>query len=133
VAYLFLVRSTTRTVDLSRLSLITVLSLVTACGPSMVTQYRGSPNGQLVPTARFTQDELWKNSVREQISDELAGKPPGKHYRSWKERWTIWYAVLRDPRNHLPGWHSAEFANGEQMAACIRQERRAHGLPAYDP
>ena len=106
--------------------------VVTACGPSMVTQYR-SVDGRLVPTARFTQDELWKNSVQENIKAELAGKPPPKHYSSWKESWVAWYALLRSPEFHLPGWRSAEFKNAEEMAAYIRRERRAHGLPTYDP
>jgi hypothetical protein len=99
----------------------------------MVTQYRVQANGQLAQTARFTQDEMWKNSVQEKIGNELAGKPPEKYYRSWKESWVAWYVLLRSPKYHLPGWRSAEFRNGEDMAAYIKRERRAHGLPTYDP
>jgi hypothetical protein len=80
----------------------------------------------------FTFDQIWKRTVDQRISAELAHQRPDfTMVTSWKQEWQQWYGTLRSKKD--VGWSPSEFKNSEDMVRYIKERRRAKGLPTYDP
>jgi hypothetical protein len=82
--------------------------------------------------ATLTFDAIWKRTVDQRITAELARQRPDfTMVTSWKQEWQQWYAILRSKQ--AVGWSPSEFKNSEDMVRYIKQKRNEKGLPTYDP
>ena len=110
--------------------------LLAGCAP-IVTEYRPDGNGRYIRASTSRQlgaspgDDIFVRRVDQCITNEEATGHPGVSSRSTKEFWQSWYRGIRS--NSVIPWHPSEFKDSEDLVAYIKQKRREHRLPTYDP
>ena len=110
--------------------------LLAGCTP-VVSEYRPDAQGHYVLVSKTRQqgasagDDTFVQLVDQRIAREQSTGMPMSGYKKAGDFWHTWYGNIR--RYQTPAWQPSAFKTSEDLVAYIKQKRREHGLPSYDP